>query len=210
MQLDTDAILWSEPEEERAGRPLLVLLHGYGSNEGDLFGLRPYFPDELVVASLRAPLSAPSGWTWRPIEGEGLEGAAEGSARAADLVAEWMHTVAGSATSVGALGFSQGGMLSLMMLRRHPELLDYAVVLSGGMVGGAQPGDERLAEIQPPVFFGYGTVDAAIQASTFAATAEWLPAYTTETVRSYPGLGHSVSETELGDIRAFLDARLSV
>ena len=55
--LDPDAVLWSAPPHERAGRPLLVLLHGYGSNEQDLFGLRPYLPDAFVVASVRAPLS---------------------------------------------------------------------------------------------------------------------------------------------------------
>ena len=41
MQLDESAILWSAPERERAGRPLIVLLHGYGSHEGDLFSLSP-------------------------------------------------------------------------------------------------------------------------------------------------------------------------
>jgi len=36
MKIDPDVVLWSAPERERAGRPLLVLLHGYGSHEGDL------------------------------------------------------------------------------------------------------------------------------------------------------------------------------
>jgi len=210
MQLDSDAILWSESVEHRSGRPLLVLLHGYGSFEGDLFGLRPYLPDELVVAALRAPLAAPPGWMWWPIDGKGLENSADDAAAAADLVAEWITSVAADFTSVGVLGFSQGGMISLMLLRRHPELLDYAMPLSGGILGGPQAGDERLAEIQPPVFFGYGTADPVIPAPMFPNTVDWLPAFTTETVRSYPGLGHSVSEAELSDIRAFLDERLSV
>ena len=41
MNLDADAVIWSAPERERAGRPLLVLLHGYASHEGDLFQLAP-------------------------------------------------------------------------------------------------------------------------------------------------------------------------
>ena len=72
LTLDADAVIWSAPEPERAGKPLLVLLHGYGSDERDLFGLAPYLPEGFVVASVRAPLSPPfptPGWSWYPIEG---------------------------------------------------------------------------------------------------------------------------------------------
>ena len=55
MQIDSDAVLWSAPERERAGRPLLVLMHGYLSHEGDLFGLSPLMPLGPVIASLRRP-----------------------------------------------------------------------------------------------------------------------------------------------------------
>jgi phospholipase/carboxylesterase len=51
MQIDSSAVLWSAPERERAGRPLLVLLHGYGSHEGDLFGMAPGLPLEPVIAA---------------------------------------------------------------------------------------------------------------------------------------------------------------
>ena len=37
-------VLWSKPEEERAGKPLLVLLHGYGANEEDLLSLADLLP----------------------------------------------------------------------------------------------------------------------------------------------------------------------
>ena len=48
--VDSALTVWSAPPEERAGRPLLVLLHGYGADERDLFGLVPYLPSEPVVA----------------------------------------------------------------------------------------------------------------------------------------------------------------
>ena len=52
--LDSDAALWSAAPGERGDRPLLVLLHGYGADERDLFGLVPYLPPAYVVASVRA------------------------------------------------------------------------------------------------------------------------------------------------------------
>ncbi len=46
-------VLWSKPEEERAGKPLLVLLHGYGANEQDLLSLA-----EMLPARFRGGLGA--------------------------------------------------------------------------------------------------------------------------------------------------------
>ncbi len=37
-------VQWSKPEQERAGKPLLVLLHGYGANEQDLLSLADMLP----------------------------------------------------------------------------------------------------------------------------------------------------------------------
>ena len=53
------ATVWSVPEAERtealATRPLLVLMHGRGSNEHDLASLFPLLPASAVIVSLRAP-----------------------------------------------------------------------------------------------------------------------------------------------------------
>src|SRR5690606_10700549 len=55
LTLDDGLTLWSP--EARDGMPLLVLLHGYGADENDLFGLIPYLPDGIAVASVAAPLA---------------------------------------------------------------------------------------------------------------------------------------------------------
>src|SRR5689334_2129116 len=45
--------------------PLLILLHGYGSNEQDLFGLAPYLDPRFLILSLRAPYELmPGGYAW--------------------------------------------------------------------------------------------------------------------------------------------------
>ena len=70
--LESDAVLWSAGAADRAGRPLLILLHGYGSDERDLFGLVPHLPEEFVIAAVRAPLAPPfptPGYSWYAIDG---------------------------------------------------------------------------------------------------------------------------------------------
>ena len=43
------------PKQAIKNPPLLILLHGYGSNELDLFSFANELPDTLVIVSLRAP-----------------------------------------------------------------------------------------------------------------------------------------------------------
>lgn len=184
-----------------------MLLHGYGSNEGDLFQLAPYLPLDLVLAAPRAPLPHPLGfgYAWYPLDdqvsGIGIDGAA-------DALAEWLADIAGRASWLGVLGFSQGGILGLQALRRHPDVADALVMLASARHPEPDPGDEAFAARGVPVFSGRGTADEVIPAWRFADTADWLPDHTRLTERIYEGLGHSVSEPMLEDVNAFLRANL--
>jgi phospholipase/carboxylesterase len=48
--MDRGATLWSAADHERAGRPLLVMLHGWSYDETHLYQLTPRLPDDLVIA----------------------------------------------------------------------------------------------------------------------------------------------------------------
>jgi phospholipase/carboxylesterase len=202
-QIDEAAVLWSASSPDRLGRPLLLILHGYGSHEGDLFSLAPHLPLQPTIAALRAPLPAGSGWSWFPIGvpgdpvGDALDAAALG-------VLAWLDALPEQPTSIGLLGFSQGGAMALQLMRHAPERFDFAVQLSGFIASAAHPGDKRLAEVKPPVFWGRGTLDPVIPEAAVARTQAWLPDHSTLTERIYEGLGHSIAQAELADIVAFL------
>ena len=205
--LDPDVVRWSAPPAERDGRPLLVLLHGYGSDENDLFGLVPFLPDEFVLASVRAPLAPPwpmMGNAWYAIDALDRE---DGVTTAASAFIEWLDATT-AAPHVGLLGFSQGAAVSLQALRLQPERFAFAVALSGYVSPGELPRDAELAARRPPVFWGRGTRDDVIPSSLVAHSAQWLPAHVDLSGRVYPGLTHSVSEEELADVRSFLAHRL--
>jgi phospholipase/carboxylesterase len=203
MKLDSDAVIWSAPERERAGRPLLVLLHGYASHEGDLFQLSPRLPLGPVIASVRAPISESGGWAWFSFASGGVAEPSEAEAdAAAGAVLDWLDTL--EFTSVGLLGFSQGAVVALQALREQPTRFQSIVALSGFVARGGKPGDERLAGLRPPVFWGRGTLDRIVPPAAIERTADWLPAHSSATTRIYENLAHSVSTEELGDIAAFL------
>jgi phospholipase/carboxylesterase len=209
--LDVDAVLWSSSAAERDGRPLLVLLHGYGADERDLFGLVPYLPGEFVVAAVRAPLAPPfpaPGYSWYPIEGLESRDPAHVTTAAQQLI-EWTDAAAAVGTPVGLLGFSQGAAVSLQAMRLEPARFAFAVALSGYATPGPMPGDAELAERRPPVFWGRGTNDDVIPPFLVDHTTQWLPDHVDLSGRVYAGLTHSVSEAELEDVRVFLEHRLA-
>jgi len=249
VTIDPASVLWSAPERDRADRPLLVLMHGYGSHEGDLFGLSPQLPLGPVVASVRAPTPEAGGFAWFPYggpggrdgqggqagqsgqggqigkagqDGQGGQSGQGGQAGQATLdgpsarfaaadaaavaVLEWLDSL--EYTSVGLLGFSQGGAMALQLLRHAPGRFRYAANLSGFVVEGEHPGDESLATARPPVFWGRGTVDTMISDALISATNRWLPEHSTLTERTYEDLAHSISQPELADVSAFIRAHL--
>ncbi|KQX08531.1 MULTISPECIES: alpha/beta hydrolase [unclassified Leifsonia] len=209
LQVDDRAVLWSASAADRAGRPLLVLLHGYGSHEGDLFGLAPYLPLEPVLASVRAPIAMGPGNAWFPLHDSptGFTSTPADISAATDALLDWIDGLEVTPSSVGLLGFSQGGAMALELLRARPEAFAYAAVLAGFVADLPNANDSALAEAAPPVFWGRGTADAVIASDRIDRTQAWLPTHSTLTERIYEGLGHSVSEAELGDLTTFLRAR---
>jgi phospholipase/carboxylesterase len=204
MDLDGEAVIW---HERRDDLPRLVLMHGRGSNEYDLAGFAPMLDGAWCVASVRAVLPEGIGFSWFP-PGVSGDPAAEAADAAADAVLAWLDALP-PAPLTGVLGFSQGGAMAIHLLRRAPERISFAINLAGFVVRGAQPGDARLRDTRPPVFFGRGVDDMVVPSEAFARTDEWLPGHSDPAIRRYADLGHSISPEELRDVVTFLDARLA-
>jgi phospholipase/carboxylesterase len=208
--LDPDVVLWSAAEDERAGRPVLVLLHGYGADEHDLFALASRLPAEFVVAAVRAPLTPPwpaPGYSWYSLQGLDARDPALVTT-AADAFLAWLDASIDPSTTVGLLGFSQGAAVAIQSMRLRPQRFAFAVALSGYAAPGPLDSDAELAERRPPVFWGRGSHDDVIPAALVTHTSLWLPDHVGLSGRVYPGLTHSVSEPELHDVGVFLQKRL--
>jgi phospholipase/carboxylesterase len=229
--IDDDAVRWAiggrpaSAEDAVAAlveRPLLLLMHGYGSFEGDLITLAPQLPEAFVCASPRAPLVAPppvvNGFAWFPIPfaPDGTvaphepTAAFEGSAphTAALAMLDWFDAldarVSGGLGAAALMGFSQGGAMVTSMLRLRPERFACGVNCSGFVAPGAFDGDAQLAQLRPPLFWGRDEADPILSAERVRLTAEWAPAHTALEAHLYPGIEHAISAPELADIASFL------
>ncbi|MBV6703040.1 alpha/beta hydrolase [Kitasatospora aureofaciens] len=208
--IDADAVLWSVPEADRNGKPLLVMMHGWSYDETHLFQLTPRMPRELVVASLRAPIPEAGGYAWFPSRGNPIGNPRPTVANAmTGAVLEWLDAQP-TFSSVGLIGFSQGGGLALQLLRHAPSRFSYAVQLAGFVVNDSQPGDRVLAITKPPVFWGRGALDAVIPDDAIVRTATWMTKHTDADVHVYPRLGHHVAGQEIDDLAAFITHQVEV
>ena len=202
--LDPDYVLWSAPATQRADRPLIVLLHGWSYDERHLFAFAHLFPQEMVVASVRAPYAEAGGYAWFPSRGNPIGNPEPRVANdATEAVLDWLNTLP-AASSIGLLGFSQGGAMALQLMRRAPARFDYGVQLAGFVVNDAQPGDQVLAHRRPPFFWGRGELDAVIPGQAIVRTRSWMAAHTSQQEVVYPRMGHDVAGREVTDFVSFV------
>ena len=195
-------------------RPMFLCLHGWGSNEDDLAGMMRYVAPYSDYASLRAPLILqegrymPGAYSWfhdAVPTGDDLDRDAYAAAVAVDA---WVEANVPADRDVVPLGFSQGGLLAVHLLRVHPERYRAAVCLSGflapGGVAGTAPADAALPEREIPVFYGRGDNDPVIPRYESHALAAWLEEHTWLTEKTYRGLDHAVSMDEFSDLRQWM------
>ncbi|MEE1620040.1 alpha/beta hydrolase [Zafaria sp. J156] len=199
-------VVWSRPESERAGTPLLVMFHGYLSHERDLIGLAPLLPAEFTIASVRAPHALGPGFTWFPLT-QDIDYSVEKVVEACGDVWSWLDAVRDQHSSVTLLGFSMGMAVATSVLRHRPADIDAVVGLSGFAVdagGDAFFDDEAARRLRRPLFWGRGQADAVIGEDKIAHTLAWARDHAELSKMLYAGLPHSINEAEMGHVSEFL------
>lgn len=241
VRIEDDIVRWAaggrtvtadEAIAELSSRPLLLLMHGFGSFEGDLIGLAPRLPEGFVCASPRAPLVAPApiqnGYSWWQLQASpnGVpipatpEAEKAGSIAAAEAVLTWLddldarvRAASGDAnTGIGQIvlmGFSQGGSMVTTLMRLRPERFVCGVNCSGFVSLGEFEGDATLSELQPPMFWGRDAADPIIAHERVEKLTSWASTHTSLEAHLYDGILHGIGVEELEDISAFLTRQVA-
>ncbi len=127
------------PSSKTTDIPVLFMLHGYGSNEEDLFSFATELPEELCIISVRAPYDLqPYGHAWYAInfdEHQGKWSDDEQAKTSRDAIVGFIDEACTSykldANNVTLLGFSQGTILSYSVALSFPEKIKNVIALSG-------------------------------------------------------------------------------
>ena len=160
-----------EPKKVDAKNPLLLLLHGYGSNEADLFSFASELPDEYYVISARAPYDLQYGsYAWYAINFDADQNKFSDHNQAIlsrDLVVKFIAELKLNfpidSADITLIGFSQGSILSYSIALSYPNIVQRVGALSGYLnlditVDNYQNNDFSGLKI----FSSHGTVDQVI------------------------------------------------
>jgi phospholipase/carboxylesterase len=162
-----------------------------------------YLPAEFTCAALRAPMPIGDHFGWFLLDYFLANDFAD-VIKAANAVQTWISSVKGQHSSVSLLGYSQGMAMASTLLRLHPKDYEAVVGLSGFVLENELLSLTESFDSPPPFFWGRDKADLVINEDAVAYTEEWLQENTLLTARTYPGMGHAMSKTEMVDVSAFL------
>lgn len=203
--------------------PLLLLLHGVGGSEYDLFWLPEYLDPRFLVLSLRAPYTLrPDSYAWfnvtfgpqgSIIEPEQAEASRQ---RLITFVESAPDRFQIDRQQIYLLGFSQGAIMSLAVALTRPDLLAGVVALSGRILpelfdrqsplGGHLAAPKRLADF--PLLVIHGRWDRVLSIDHGRTIRDRL--FTLPVSLSYHefDMAHTISDDSLDCASQWLKERL--
>jgi phospholipase/carboxylesterase len=209
--------LFQQPRQPSDGPPpLLLLLHGLGSNERDLVGLAPYLDPRFQIVSARAPHPlVPDGYAWFELGWTAsdisinFQQAEQSRVLLVGFIAEALAAYGGDPARVYLLGFSQGAIMSASVALIEPELVAGTVLMSGRIPEEIRPliaAAERLAG--KPFLVVHGAADTVLPIQNGRASRAILATLPVALTYQEYAMAHEVSAQSLADVAAWLTARL--
>lgn len=202
-----------EPKIKLDKNPLLLLIHGYGSNEADLFSFAAELPDEYYIVSARAPYDLQYGsYAWYAINFDADQNKFSDNDQARtsrDIIATFIDELIINypidASKVTLIGFSQGTILSYAVALSHPEKVQRVVAMSGYVNQEIlEENYLRNSYSNLKIFASHGTVDQVIPVDWGRKAKPFLDNLGINTTyKEYP-IGHGVSPQNFYDFKNWL------
>lgn len=201
-----------EPQNITPETPILFMLHGYGSNEEDLFSFLPTLPEDWIVVSFRAPKNSNyGGYAWFDINFNDPHQFID-ETEANDAVKLVLENILAITNRYGLThnpthlcGFSQGGMIVYALALQYPDLFNKIACLSSfpeeKMIPNMVKDKKKYENLR--FFISHGMEDAVIPINWGRKAAEILydlSAYFS--FREYM-TGHGVNQKNYLDLMEF-------
>lgn len=212
--------VFQEPVERRADErpPLLLLLHGFGSNEEDLISFAPQFDKRFFIASPRAPFVLNfGGFAWFEIYfgSPGLSINAEQYETSRQKLLKFIDEIVTEhnldAKRVFLVSFSQGAIMNYSLMLTAPEKLAGVVAMSGALIADYLLQMAEAEKLQNfPILVTHGLYDNVVPIHYGRQAKEYLSRLPVKLdYREYP-IAHHVSEESLADVKDWLTRKLDL
>jgi len=156
----------AQPEREL---PLLLVIHGMGDRPDpkwlQAIDLDPGLPARMLLPQAPTPYGDGYSWFEYPFERRDETATARGIRAAAERLASMLEVVKQQRNTRGRAvisGFSQGGMLSFALALSRPELVEFALPVSGYLPRALWPASPPPKPWSPALHALHGTADAVV------------------------------------------------
>lgn len=197
--------------------PLLIMLHGYGSDENDLFSFAEELPGELLILSVRAPYPMQAyGNAWYAIHWDNTDGkfsndeqAVESRDRIANFIDEAVEEYKVDKNNVSLLGFSQGSILSYAVALSYPEKVKNIIALSGYINQGILKTSYENNDFSNLDFYcSHGSQDQVIPVQWARQNKPFLDKLGIKNQYSEFPVGHGVAPQNFFEFKTWLEKRI--
>lgn len=208
------------PPKTKKAKSLVLLLHGYGSNERDLISLVPELGegfDNTHFISVQAPFQHDSGfpgmYQWYSIQSRDDEYLFEGAKKAEPILKsfteEQLERLKLKHNNLVVCGFSQGGMMTLHTFLRYPKKVAGIVSLSGYISGHKHL--EKDITSKPSTLLIHGDMDDVVPPSSFEMAKKTLTKLEVPLeAHMLKGLSHGINYEAIRLTTKFLKNSLNV
>jgi phospholipase/carboxylesterase len=204
----------NEPVKRNPKTPVLIMLHGYGSNENDLFDIAKSFDSRFIAFSLRAPIKidqdANAWFSLNRVPGQSFtydyKEAQQSVLKIRSFISNACKAFQVDSTQVYILGFSQGAMLSYELAFRYPKTIKGIMALSGRLMEETKNINANWTIVaQTNYFVAHGYSDSMIKIEEQDKVESFLKLKNCQklSIKKYE-MQHTISGDELNDIRTWL------
>lgn len=202
----------AQPLSEKA--PVIIMLHGYGSDEHDLFSFTSAIDPKYLIVSAKAPVAMqPYGNAWyaisyTPDDDKFIND--DQAVQSRDLISQFIDEVASAyhadAKQVTLMGFSQGAVLSYAVALSYPEKVNRVVAMSGYIHEDLLKKDWKQQEFAHLSFYcSHGNMDTVVPVEWDRKTKPFLDRLGIENTYAEFPAGHGVNPENFKEIINFLN-----
>lgn len=207
-----------KPSSNNTGNaPTLIMLHGYGSDENDLFSFAKELPEELLIISVRAPYNLqPYGHAWYAINFDSVQGKFSDNEQAKEsriaidkFIEEVITNYPVDKDNITLLGFSQGTILSYAVALSDPSKIKNVIALSGYInTEIITPEFNQNDFSKLSIYASHGSQDQVIPVSWARKAPELLKELGIDHTYSEFAVGHGVAPQNFTGLKKWLKERI--
>lgn len=211
---------YKEPEisnDENKKSPLLLVLHGLGADENDLFGLAPFMDGRFFIVSPRAPFAlAYGGYAWFElvIQPNNIGFNVKEFEQSREMILKFVDELVAEhdldAKRVYLCGFSQGAIMSLSVLLTEPKKFAGVVAMSGRAMPEMLPEQNNFDALKDfPILVTHGIYDPVLPIENGRATKEILSRLPVDLEYKEYAMAHEISQESLQDVASWFRSKLN-